>query len=72
MIWRETSTTGSIGISESIHRRNGESLGDHCDVAVCIHPGWDLLTGWLGIRESWVAIFQNTRRIEFLMTNAKI
>ncbi len=42
------------------------------DNAVCIHPGWDLFTGWLAIRESWITIFRNTEMIKFRITNTKI
>ncbi|HZB98517.1 MAG TPA: nuclear transport factor 2 family protein, partial [Nitrososphaeraceae archaeon] len=49
-----------------------EKVWDHSDDAVCIHPGWDLFTGWLAIRESWMTIFQNTERIQFIITNAKV
>ena len=34
--------------------------------------GWDLITGWLAISESWIAIFQNTNSIKFRITNTKI
>ncbi|MDQ4073690.1 MAG: nuclear transport factor 2 family protein [Thermoproteota archaeon] len=44
----------------------------HDENVVCIHPGWDLFTGWLAIRESWIAIFSNTERIRFTITNTKI
>jgi hypothetical protein len=49
-----------------------EKVWDLGDDTVCIHPGWDLFTGWLAIRESWIIIFQNTSRINFLITNTKI
>ncbi len=26
----------------------------------CLHPGWDLITGWENIRESWANIFRST------------
>ncbi|MBI1940462.1 MAG: nuclear transport factor 2 family protein [Acidobacteria bacterium] len=26
----------------------------------CLHPGWDLITGWEDIRESWSNIFRST------------
>ena len=39
---------------------------------ICIHPGWDLFTGWLAIRESWITIFENTEIIKFTITNTKI
>jgi ketosteroid isomerase-like protein len=45
---------------------------DDDDNAVCIHPGWDLFTGWLAIRESWITIFRNTEMIKFVITNTKV
>ena len=61
-------------------RRKGRSkrkltlieLWKHEDNTVCIHPGWDLFTGWLAIRESWVTIFGNTEMIKFIITNPKV
>jgi len=49
-----------------------DRIWDHGDDIVCIHPGWELFTGWLAIRESWVTIFQNTTSIKFLITNTKV
>ena len=57
---------------QSLSIEEMERVWDHSDDAVCIHPGWDLFTGWLAIRESWTTIFQNTSRMEFLITNAKV
>ncbi len=57
---------------QSLSIEEMERIWDHGDDAVCIHPGWDLFTGWLAIRESWTAIFENTGTISFLITNAKI
>ncbi|HYO06998.1 MAG TPA: nuclear transport factor 2 family protein [Phototrophicaceae bacterium] len=57
---------------QSLSIEEMEKVWDHSDDAVCIHPGWDLFTGWLAIRESWMTIFQNTSKMEFLITNAKI
>ena len=54
----------------SIERMEG--LWKHEDRVVCIHPGWDLFTGWLAIRESWLTIFRNTDMIKFLITNTKV
>ncbi len=25
----------------------------------CVHPGWEMLTGWQSIRKSWSNIFKN-------------
>ena len=48
-----------------------DNLWKHDENIVCIHPGWDLFTGWLAIRESWIAIFANTKMIKFTITNTK-
>jgi len=57
---------------QSLSIEKMEKVWHHGDDVVCIHPGWDLITGWLAIRESWVTIFQNTNSIKFLITNTKI
>jgi hypothetical protein len=40
----------------------------------CIHPGWDILSGWREIRESWRAIFASTEfvRVEVTEVSAEI
>jgi hypothetical protein len=57
---------------ESLSLEKMEEVWDHTDNIVCIHPGWDLFTGWLAIRDSWISIFQNTEMIKFIITNTKI
>jgi|ERR671939_1161679 ketosteroid isomerase-like protein len=57
---------------ESLSLERMEKVWKHSDDVVCIHPGWDLFTGWMAVQESWMTIFQNTERIQFLITNAKI
>ena len=57
---------------ESLSIEKMEDVWSHSDNTVCVHPGWDLFTGWLAIRESWVRIFQNTQSIKFVITNTKI
>ena len=49
-----------------------EEAWSHSDNTVCVHPGWNLFTGWLAIRESWVRIFDNTESMKFVITNTKI
>ena len=39
---------------------------------MCSVKLWDLFRGWMAGRESWMTIFQNTERIQFLITNAKV
>ena len=57
---------------ESLSIERMERLWKHEDNVVCIHPGWDLFTGWLAIRESWITIFSNTEMIKFIITNTKV
>src|SRR5919202_1216454 len=73
-------------IAEEVRKVNGEfyhafeslsidrmdKLWKHDENIICIHPGWDLFTGWLAIRESWITIFANTEIIKFTITNTKI
>jgi hypothetical protein len=49
-----------------------DNLWKHDENVICIHPGWDLFTGWLAIRESWITIFENTEMIRFTITNTKV
>ena len=57
---------------EDLSLEKMEEIWKHSDDIVCVHPGWDLFTGWMAVRESWMTIFQNTERIKFIITNAKI
>ncbi|MGA7368460.1 MAG: nuclear transport factor 2 family protein [Nitrososphaeraceae archaeon] len=49
-----------------------DNLWKHDENVICVHPGWELLIGWLAIRESWITIFQNTEMIKFNITNTKV
>jgi ketosteroid isomerase-like protein len=44
----------------------------HAERAKCVHPGWDLLTGWEAIRQSWEAIFTNTDYMRFVITDVAV
>jgi ketosteroid isomerase-like protein len=57
---------------ESLSIERMERLWKHEDNIVCIHPGWDLFTGWLAVCESWTTIFANTEMIRFTITNTKV
>ena len=37
----------------------------------CMHPGWPLITGWEGVRQSWDNIFRNTTMMHFIITEAQ-
>jgi hypothetical protein len=57
---------------ENLSIERMEGLWKHEDNVVCIHPGWDLFTDWIAIRESWITIFRNTEMIKFIITNTKV
>jgi ketosteroid isomerase-like protein len=57
---------------ESLSIERMDKLWKHDENIICIHPGWDLFTGWLAVRESWIIIFENTEMIKFTITNTKI
>ncbi len=57
---------------ESLLIEKMEEVWRHRDNTICVHPGWDLFTGWFAIRESWLRIFQNTDSMKFVITNTKI
>lgn len=49
-----------------------DDLWKHDENVICVYPGWELLVGWLAIRESWIMIFRNTEVIKFNITNPKV
>jgi ketosteroid isomerase-like protein len=42
-----------------------EQLWAHGDHVRCVHPGWCMLAGWEAVRQSWEAIFKNSREMRF-------
>jgi ketosteroid isomerase-like protein len=46
-----------------------EDTGDR--VAVCVHPGWSMLTGRREIMRSWALIMANTPYIQFVLTDVR-
>ena len=49
-----------------------DNVWKHDENVICVHPGWELLVGWLAIRESWIMIFQNTDQIQYYKSKGKI
>lgn len=47
-------------------------LWEHSDRAVCVHPGWNRLSGWGAISASWFALFQNGQQLQFIVTNERV
>ena len=40
-----------------------EEVWAHEDWVRCVHPGWDLITGWQRVRESWEMIFEGGQKM---------
>lgn len=57
---------------ESLAIEKMEEVWKHSEDVICIHPGWEMFTSWTAIRESWARIFENTKKIEFFITNVKV
>ncbi|MBI3611520.1 MAG: nuclear transport factor 2 family protein [Nitrospirae bacterium] len=38
----------------------------------CVHPGWELRSGWPDVRDSWVLIFNHTTGMRFEVTDVDI
>lgn len=50
---------------ESLNIREMEQVWATDRAVKCVHPGWELRSGWPDVRDSWVSIFNNTRKIKF-------
>src|ERR1700757_2605852 len=40
--------------------------------AKCVHPGWCLLSGWEAVRQSWEAIFKDSRELRFTLSDLQV
>jgi len=49
-----------------------EALWLHADYVRCVHPGWSLITGWESVRQSWEAIFKDSRELRFTLSDLQI
>ena len=49
-----------------------ETIWLHTDYVRCVHPGWCLLSGWDTVRQSWEAIFKDTRELRFTLSDLQI
>jgi len=41
----------------------------HTDSVRCIHPGWGMLSGWEAVRQSWEALFKDSREMRFSLSD---
>jgi ketosteroid isomerase-like protein len=49
-----------------------EALWLHEPWVRCVHPGWEMLTGWQSIRKSWSNIFKNTTYLKIYASKVTI
>lgn len=45
---------------------------EHSDRVLCAHPGWGTLHGWGRVAASFFALFQNSQRLQFILTNESV
>src|SRR5690348_10321803 len=48
------------------------SLWLQSDSVKCVHPGWELVSGFEAVIQSWELIIKNTARIRFELDNVDI
>ncbi len=44
----------------------------HDEQASCIHPGWDIRTGWSNVRAAYEDIFESTKSIRFALGDVRV
>lgn len=57
---------------EAFERGDLEGLDDiwaHDEQVMCVHPGWEAITGWGAIRQSWERIFAGGVGMKFSLRN---
>jgi ketosteroid isomerase-like protein len=57
---------------ESLDIKQMESVWATGESIECGHPGWRILRGWNVVMESWRRIFENTPKIQFMLTDVSI
>ncbi len=57
---------------ESLDISQMDQVWSHTDSVRCIHPGWTLMAGWDAVRQSWEAMFRDSREMRFSISNVDI
>ena len=57
---------------EALDMDRMEACWRHDEEVRCIHPGWDVMSGWPKVSRSWVAIFANSAYIQFFLTDVQV
>lgn len=47
------------------------ALWERSERATCTHPGWSTLRGWGPVAASYFALFQQSRRLQFVLTEER-
>jgi ketosteroid isomerase-like protein len=60
---------------DAFEARDLEAMSDvweHSDRVSCTHPGWRRLHGWGAVSGSFLALFQGTQRLQFILTDVRV
>ncbi len=57
---------------ESLEISQMDQVWFHGGHVRCIHPGWCLLSGWEAVRQSWEAIFKDSREMRFSIADVDV
>lgn len=49
-----------------------DRIWSHGDDSICIHPGWELVIGWMAIKERWVQIFNKIEMIDIMSSTLRL
>lgn len=50
---------------EALDLTEMDQVWSHGEHVRCVHPGWAMLEGWEAVRQSWEAIFKDSREMRF-------
>lgn len=57
---------------ESLDLARMEEVWLSAPYITCVHPGWQLLTGWGPVMESWRRIFEGTLEMRFALADVRV
>jgi hypothetical protein len=46
-----------------------DEIWEHGDGVRCVHPGWEMITGWTRVRDSWTKILENGQKMRVSPTD---
>ena len=49
-----------------------EELWAHEEYVRCVHPGWDVVSGWSRVRQSWEQIFASDQKMRLSPTEVSV